>query len=73
MNDDNKQQLEITINNVPVTRLWHMSNDECGIAQFADAWYFPKNDEGRFKVAVKVGPNGEQWLAYTRITSIIAL
>ena len=73
MNDDNKQQLEITINNVPVTRLWSMSNDECGIAQAADGWYFPKNDEGRFKVAVKVGPNGEQWLAYTRITSIIAL
>ena len=73
----NDQQLEITINNVPVTRLWSMSNgdfhNDCGIAQAADGWYFPKNDEGRFKVAVKVGPNGEQWLAYTRISSIIAL
>lgn len=73
LNDLNDQLVEITINDISVVRLWSLSNNmECSVAQGSDGWYFPQNKDGRYDISVRVVPSNESWLAYTRITSIMA-
>ena len=74
INDLNNGLLEITINEIPVTRLWSISpDDECGVAQNSIGWFFPQNKEGRYDLSARVIPGEEGPLAFTRISALIVL
>ena len=73
MSDLNEKLLAMTVNDIPVTRVWSMSNDkECGVAEGESGWYFPQNKGGQYNVSVKVAPSKDGSMASTRITSIMA-
>jgi hypothetical protein len=71
IDDLNEQLFDIAINGVAVTKLWSITG-KCAVAEGKDGWYFAGNKQGRYEVSVKVAPS-ENTLAYTRITSIMAL
>jgi hypothetical protein len=68
----NQGLLQISINDIPVHRVWPIAN-ECGVLQGSEGWTFPTSKDGQYKVAVKVSSDGQGTLAYTRITAIVAL
>lgn len=68
----NKGDLQITINDAAVTSLTVIEGD-CGIAKSDTGWTFPRNDQGQYKVSVKVKETGEHWIGFTRITSIVVV
>ena len=73
LNDLHQQLVEIKINDISVTKLWWLSNKmECAVAQGSDDWFFPRNKDDRYDISVRVAPSNESWLAFTRITSIMA-
>lgn len=73
MSDLHEKKLALTVNDISVTRLWPISNeDECGVAESESGWYFPQNKGGQYHVSLKVEPSNDGVMASTRITAIMA-